>query len=140
MTVLYPKRFKEAQAADFDGLFHWDFLLPAFVGTKITPTDIDAVIERNGSCLFFETKQKNADIKLGQTITFNTLLHQGRGLNFLIFLQAKRPEEIVGWELWNLGKHEIIKKVYHEGDANDLLQWVDRWFRWASCLKPMVPA
>ena len=52
-----PKRFSQAQPANFDGVFDWDFLIPAFVGTKIEPTDIDAMVK--GIAEYYFSKRKN---------------------------------------------------------------------------------
>ena len=49
--IVFPERFKQASPAGFDGVFDWDFLEPAFGGTKIMPMDIDAVVERKGRIL-----------------------------------------------------------------------------------------
>ena len=63
------EKFNTWLPALFDGQFHWDFLKPAFKDTKIMPMDFDAVVERYGKFLIFETKSKGKQIDLGQKIT-----------------------------------------------------------------------
>ncbi len=56
---------------------HWDWNwlveLGAFEGTKISPTDIDACVERHGNFLIFETKKPDEELSLGQDITLKAL-------------------------------------------------------------------
>ena len=77
--ILFPERFNQAKPANFDGVFDWDFLKPAFAHTKIEPMDIDAIVERHGKVLIFETKAPDREISKGQKITLNPLLALGRG-------------------------------------------------------------
>ena len=134
MAVLYPERFKQAAPAGFDGIFEWDFLLPAWAPTKIEPMDFDAVVERHGNFLVFETKEPGASIPRGQEITLKTAVRTGHF--WVVVLYAKVAEQITGWELWYLGtksKKFRIKKF--EGNAADLTAFCRRWFLWASGLK-----
>lgn len=62
MSIKYPKAFDGFPPAGFDGIFDWDFLKPAFGGTKIEPMDIDAFVERHGEILMFETKTLGKEI------------------------------------------------------------------------------
>lgn len=74
MTINSIDKFMRSLPAAFDGVFNWDYLLPAFKGSKIEPTDIDAVVERKGQFLIFETKDIGKKIPLGQAITMRELL------------------------------------------------------------------
>ena len=75
--IKYPDKFKGLNSANFDGLFDWDFLKPAFTGTKIDFMDFDGVVERRGKFLLFETKDIGIPIPTGQRITLNALLKTG---------------------------------------------------------------
>lgn len=131
MTVHYPEEFADSPAAGFDGLFDWDFLFPAFKGTKIQPMGLDAVVERRGKFLVFETKNKGVPIPLGQKITLEALVMKGDFT--VIILRDKDHKNITGWEVWWLGrKTRTLKKEYQDGDSNDLINFVARWFEAAS--------
>jgi len=78
-TIKYPEAFKASLPAGYDGIFDWSFLLPIFKGTKITPMDIDALVERHGRILIFETKQPDKDVPSGQVGALETLLRLGQG-------------------------------------------------------------
>lgn len=75
-TILYPDSFDKSQwhitcphcnkEIGFDGIFHWGWTQGCFGRTKITPTDFDGVVERNGHYLIFETKDVDRDVPQGQ--------------------------------------------------------------------------
>jgi hypothetical protein len=130
----YPKTFDRLPAASFDGLFEWNFLLPAFVGSKITPTDIDAVVERKGKFLLFETKSPGKKVEAGQIIMLENLLKLGRGSIFLFILYGKINTEISQMEIWSLNKinNSIKKSEYFDCDSEFVLEKVSSWFKWAN--------
>lgn len=120
-----PKTFARSASAGFDGVFDWDFLLPAFAPTRIQPMDLDAVIERRGQFLVFETKSGELPIPDGQRYTLEALCQTG--VFTIIVLRAKTAEDITGWDVW----HGTCRE-HHEGDAAALVEYVKRWFKWAS--------
>lgn len=126
--IINQGMFDRAKPAGFDGVFDWDFLLPAFAGTKITPMDIDCMIERKGKFIAFETKAKGAVIPLGQSIALEQLALSGW---VIIILFAKVAEDIDGWEVWHTFSGSL-KKEQHSGDAVGLVSFVTNWFVWAS--------
>ena len=131
MTVLYPKRFREAAPAGFDGIFEWDFLMPAFEPTKIQPMDLDGLVERRMRFLGFETKDDGVPIKDGQRITLESLVRTQ--FFTIIVTRGKTAEAIKGWEVWYWGaKSKKIFKKYIEGDSVALTAFVKRWFKWAN--------
>lgn len=68
------KLFSESLPARFDGVFEWDFLDECFAPTKIKPMDLDAIIERHGHFLVFETKpERTQGFPKGQAITLKAL-------------------------------------------------------------------
>ena len=134
MTIKHPETFNNWPPAGFDGEFAWDFLLPSWSGTNIEPMDIDAMVERRGHFLVFETKKDGKDVPLGQKITLTELWK--RGFTTIIQVAGKRPEEITGYALYPEGEFEYgvqvgdkeLKPVNYMG-----LAWVvRRWFCWAS--------
>ena len=129
-----PKKFNQFKPAGFDNVFNWDFLLPAFEGTNIQPMDIDAIIERNGRFIIFETKDEGVKIPKGQQITLERLVLLGKGKIHLMVLNGKSHKDISAVEEWyyNKGKCEINKSL---GDADYVLDRVTKWFKWANSLK-----
>jgi hypothetical protein len=134
MTVKYQSSFYNSLPASFDGLFDWDFLLPAFNGTKIEPTDIDACIERYGKFLFLETKNPGKTIPQGQVILYDNLLKIGKGLIHVIILYGKTESTVTGMEIWGLDKRSLIinKKLIVPCVSDDVLKTVSSWFLWAN--------
>ncbi len=130
--IINPNRFAEAKPANFDGIFDWDFLLPAFAGTKIQPTDIDAVIERKGKLLLFETKEDGKKIPSGQIYTFNALLKLGKGNIHLLIIYGKTKETIKGMQEWYFAKGEIRQTEKVTCDYTTVLARVKKWFAWAN--------
>ena len=137
MTIRKPKAFFAGLAAGFDGVFEWDFLLPAFYQSdrekQIEPMDWDAVVERRGKFLVFETKDGEVPIPLGQQITLESAVKNG-GVNqyHIIILRSKTPEEINGWDAWHKGESGKVLKKHFTGDSAELIKYCRRWFLWAS--------
>ena len=132
MTILYPKRFHAAKSAGFDGVFEWDFLLPAFreVNELITPMDFDCVVERKRHFLIYETKDLDVPIPQGQTITLENVTHPKDFT--VITLQGKTAQEICGWEVWRYGASGKIYKKWFDGDSESLMKYSERWIKWAN--------
>ncbi len=134
MTVLYPEAFSRSPAAGFDGLFEWDFLFPAFEYVRsdgatrhCKPMDFDAVVERGGRFLVFETKEGDAPIPGAQVQALERAVLTGHFL--VIILRAKTPEPVTGWDVWALSaKTGLMVKQHREGDANALVRFCRNWF------------
>jgi len=89
--------------------------------------DIDAVIERRGHVLLFESKDEGVPVKQGQQLTLETLLRQGAGRNTIIFLAGKTPATIRGFDLWTLdGRY---KRTWRRRPASykDVMMFVEQW-------------
>ena len=130
-TIRHPKAFKDSKPANFDGIFDWSFLIPAFKGTKIQPTDIDCVVERNMKVLFLETKQPNKEVPLGQCILLENLILIGKGSIRVVVVYGKTVESISGMELW-VYKNGEVKKEATFCSWQHVLQTVSSWFVWAN--------
>jgi hypothetical protein len=73
-TIYNPEGFLSSPTAGFDGVFDWDLIFnDCFGNTKITPTDIDCIIERKGRFIVCETKLQGVKIPLGQEILLKEL-------------------------------------------------------------------
>jgi len=102
MALYSETNFNKDKPAGFDGIFSWDFLKPAFQGTKIEPMDLDAVVERNGHVLVFETKDSGKEIPYGQKITLKTLWFLGCTI---FHVSGKCPNTIDGLAIYYEGKY-----------------------------------
>lgn len=131
MAIKHPGGFHDALPANFDGIFDWDFLLPAFAGTKIEPTDIDAVVERFGRFLIFETKEPDKGIPDGQRIMLENLIKLGRGKIHVIILYGKTQASICRIEDWRYHKGQVIKEP-KDCDATYVLEGTKKWFQGAN--------
>ena len=135
--IIYPKKFAEAKAAGFDGIFDWDFLLPAFAGTKIMPMDIDAIVERKGRFLIIETKESGKSIPQGQEITLKSLLNLGKGAVLVLILYGKTVNSIRAADIWSYKNGNILQSGLLSCNADDMLFYVGKWFRWADKRLPI---
>lgn len=74
---IYDRRWDVRNWDDyFKGL--WNLrLFKGCLGGNVKPTDVDALIERNGHFLLFEGKSPNSPIPEGQRILFDALLAKG---------------------------------------------------------------
>ena len=126
-------RFESWLPALFDGEFDWDFLLPAFKETKIRPMDFDAVIERKGKILIFETKIPGKNIELGQALT---LTDQWRKGATIFVLSGKTPQTIDGMATYASSQFTESLKIgdfpLKPSDFTEVLFQTRRWFCWAN--------
>ena len=131
MAIVRPEAFAQSPSADFDGVFDWDFLRPAFAGTKIMPMDFDCVVERGGKFLCFETKNKGVEVPNGQRRALENAVMTGPWT--VIILRGKCASDINGWEVWCRGRHSgRFEQCPMTGNADDLVGFVRRWFLNAS--------
>jgi hypothetical protein len=128
MTIRFRNKFENSKPAGFDGEFDWDFLLPAFKGTKIEPMDFDCVVERRGHFLIFETKSKNKEVPLGQQITLKNLVILGEGKVHVIILWGKTPNEVSSMEEWYY--EDGRQKIFHRNNCSSdfILKLTTKWF------------
>jgi hypothetical protein len=130
------RRFEQWLPAGFDGEFDWDFLKMAFTGTKIEPMDLDAVVERNGHFLVFETKDTGKGVPIGQAITLRTAWRKGFTV---IHVEGKTAPEISGFAVyseWDEDKScDFGSRPLKKGNSVDLLYTTRAWFCRASGMK-----
>lgn len=95
-TIKYPKTFNNSLPANFDGVFDWSWTEGCFGDTKITPSDIDCIVERHGNFLLMETKDVDVPIPNGQMITLKALYKLGCFTIMLIW-GKQSPEYFTVW-------------------------------------------
>ena len=130
--IYYYGLERQLLSPNFDGVFDWDFLLPAFAGTKIQPTDIDAAIERNGRVLIFETKEPGKPIPRGQELLLMTLLSIGRGKINVMVLFGKTELTVCGMEEWYFLNGGIRKRKATGCDCTHVFNRVSAWWKYAN--------
>jgi hypothetical protein len=75
-------------------LWDWACLDGCFGNTRIRPTDVDGMVERNGYFLFIETKKPGAKMPYGQELSYKNLVKRGRVTFFVIWGMPANPESI----------------------------------------------
>ena len=118
--------------AGFDGFFDWDFLLPAWAGTKVQPMDFDAVVERHGRFLVFETKRDSQEVPRGQARALKAFSQLSPYCTVVVC--DKDPEAITRWLVY----HQCVARE-HMGLSADLVAWCRRWFLAASEQRAWTP-
>lgn len=127
-TIRHPGAFLKSPPAGFDGVFDWSWTQGCFKDTRITPMDVDAIVERNGHFLVFETKADGVPIPVGQLLTLKALHKLGR---FTIFLLWGKPLPAKA-EIWKAAS----KEIYHVEGIDNLRDCVSKWFMWADGWMP----
>jgi len=89
--------------------------------------DIDAIIERKGKFLIFETKNNGVEVPRGQEITLEQLLKLGKGNIHIMIIYGKSPKTISAIEEWFWQK-KIKKTGFKKCDSNYVLGRVKKWF------------
>jgi len=93
-TIFNRNKFLKTLPPSFDGVYDWSWTKGCFGKTKITPTDLDAIIERNGNFLVFETKTPGILVPQGQMILLNRLVDT-RFFTIMIIWGKKYPEKFL---------------------------------------------
>lgn len=126
------KAFYEHPAAGFDGIMNFDYITDAIKeidpNSKITPTDLDCVVERNRHIIIIESKKPNTEIPKGQDILLNSL---------------NRIKDFTVIRLWGKEVPENFNYVFSkvQGEWNqkregcgleEIKILVKKWFKWAN--------
>ena len=123
-TIRHPDTFRRAAPAGFDGVFDWSWTQGCFGETKITPMDLDGVVERRGQFLVFETKDVGVQIPQGQLYTLQAM-HRMGAFTVMIIHGKREPEICHCWY------PDSPLKVTLTG-VNQARDFVARWYRWAN--------
>ena len=132
VTIRNRELFEVLRPAGFDGLFDWDFLKPAFNGTKIEPMDLDAIVERGGKFLIFETKASGVPIPRGQQITLDRLLSDGNKTLFFLEFQVT-PKTYLDLSACTIAHRTLAScRRIAPCPAAYVVAKARQWFLWAS--------
>jgi len=106
------------------GLWDWAILDGCFGESRIKPSDIDGIVERNGHFLVLETKDSGASLPKGQEIMFKRMAETGLFTVMIVWGKTDQPER--------------LRVIHKKGDRDipcdiELLRdWVDRWYKYAN--------
>lgn len=122
-TIRHPKTFQNSPPAGYDGVFDWSWTAGCFGGGRITPMDIDGVVERKGQFLVFETKNMGVPIPKGQLYTLERL-HRLNCFTIMIIYGKQRPETCECWYPGTTARRILSSK-------QEAIDFVANWYRWA---------
>ena len=117
MTVNNPELYMA-------GVWDWAILDGCFGRTKIRPTDIDGFVERNGHCLYLETKRPGANIPFGQRLTYRAWCSKGDSV-IVIWGEKNKPQRI---QVFSPRYPPPDGKVYAYANLDKLKWLVSQWF------------
>ena len=103
-------------------LWDWACLDGCFGNTRISPMDIDGIVERHGKFLFIETKAPGVLIPAGQLILLEQLAQKEDFTVLIVYGCPGNPTEIWYWD----GKQPILVK---SATIEDLRNIVKQWFQ-----------
>ena len=119
MTIQSKEKF-------MDALWDWGILKGCFGSTKIEPSDVDGLVERNGHFLILEAKNPGVKIKQGQWWTLNALRNTGFFTAIIVWGKANQPEMM---QILYPKPYEI--KQPQAADINVFRRVVAGWFKYA---------
>lgn len=127
--------FDGSLPAGFDGVFDWDLLsqqvFPRF--SKEDFMDIDAVMEKNGRFLHFETKSALSNIPTGQQITMWSYHDSGLVTYIIIHFETEEKDlnKINRLSIWfpndDKPKTYKVKELSYTERFNLLVKLVKQW-------------
>lgn len=103
--------------------FDFDILSGCFGDTKISPTDIDLLVERKSKFLVIEFKTEGVKVPDGQRWSLEALSRIG---GFVVLI-------VWGYPPTEITAYEVIGRVDKEAHTLDELRsFVSRWFEYAN--------
>lgn len=84
----------ENERAFLNGIWDWSILDGCFGETRIKPTDIDGLVERNGHFLILECKAPGTPVKQGQSIMLTRAVSTGYFTAMIVWGEQSRPEKL----------------------------------------------
>lgn len=122
MTINNPDLYMQ-------GVWDWAILDGCFGNTRIKPTDVDGLVERNGKFLVLETKSPGARLPEGQEITFKSLVRNVGAVVIVIWGEQNTAQRV-----------KVFSRKYPNGieqaiDNKQLRAWVSSWFDEANAQK-----
>lgn len=119
------------ERAYLDGVWDWAILDGCFGDTKISPTDLDGWLERNGHFLILEAKSPGVIVKKGQEIMFKRAVETGFFTVMVVWGPQNKPEKLQ--VCGSLGDCLI-----DPCDLATFRRYVSEWFSMANSQKPGI--
>jgi len=114
-------------------VFHdFDFLKGCFGKSRIMPSDIDGIVERNGNFLVMEFKPSGKKLPIGQSITFRKLAQLPKFTVVVIWhipCEMHEPKEPVSMQVFP--EKDIIS-----ADVDTVRVFVKNWWEVANARNP----
>lgn len=119
----------ENERAYLNGVWDWAILDGCFGETRIKPTDIDGLVERNGHFLMLECKAPGVPVKQGQMIMLSRAVETGFFTVMTVWGHQNQPEklQVIG----SIGNITI-----EPCDMETFRKYVSTWFFYADTQKP----
>lgn len=115
-------RNKEAY---FASQWDWACLDGCFGETRISPTDVDGLVERRGHILVMEAKLPGVQVTTGQRITLDVLSKKPGVSVLIVWGKPGQPERIRF--MGNNGERD-----WNEANIDTLREIVSKWFEHAN--------
>lgn len=117
MSIHNPQKYLQ-------GVWDWGILRGCFGESRIEPTDLDGMVERNGRFLVLEAKSPGASIPLGQKLTFEAMQKNGAFTVLIVWGETNAPQSIL-----RVSPH--ASKYFPSANMQLLREIVSRWYAWA---------
>lgn len=104
------------------GLRDYRWLAPLLPG-KVSPSDLDSVLERNGHFLIHEYKPKGAGIGMGQRIMLKNLVRGPRTIDVWVVWGDETSVEVGSMD--RNGEIPFVDKMKTEKLAQKTVQWLE---------------
>jgi len=115
MTIQNRAMFEE-------GFWDWAIFDGCFGNTRIRPSDVDGMVERNGEFLAIETKRPGANIPTGQFWMYCALAERPGMTVLILWGDPGNPEEMMVMDSYN--PPEKMRCT-----LEDVREFVRNWFR-----------
>ncbi len=114
MTINNPALFEK-------GFWDWSILDGCFGNTRIRPSDVDGMVERNGEFLAIETKGPGAPLPTGQFWMYCALAERPGMTVLILWGHPGRPEEMMVMDSYSTPKRIPCT-------LEDVREFVRNWF------------
>lgn len=115
MTINNPTKFLET-------IWDWGILDGCFGETRIRPTDVDGLVERNHHYLLLEAKSPGVEVSAGQMRTYENFVQDAPATVIIIWGETNRPERLRVFT-----KH--INQEFNPANLQKLRDIVTEWYR-----------
>ena len=108
-------------------------LMERYAPRKITPSDIDYIVECRGHFVAFEMKTGSADLSYGQRLMLERLLNGWTMRSRVVVIRHAPldrvviPEHVETFETWRWSEDGVLRGGPYSGA--DFAEWYGEWFK-----------